>query len=491
MSVKWKQVSFLNLVGPMIKNVMVRFLHMSIAGKMLLGYLMLVALIVLISILSISGLEKLNKINGAIIRTDVPLTQIADLMIDAIISQELYSRRYAILKSPEMLNLSKEKSGEFDILAEKIRSLPGAGDVPVERIITLHSEYRNLFLNGMKHFGDPSSAMAKEYESAIKKNQEALIGLIKDMSSRAHQDQNEKTIMSSRIGAIMFRATLIFCVVSVFLSIGSTVLITGSIARPISRLKLATQHVSEGKFHIINDINNRDELGDLSNAFNEMTRMLRRLEEMYLDASPLTRLPGSIAMENVLKKRIESGNPLAFCYIDMDNFKAFNDKYGYARGNEVIVATSRIIEKSAAETGAPDDFVGHIGGDDFVLITTPGHFKKSCSDILRIFDETIQDFYDPEDLNRGFIIGKTRHGQDAKFPIMSISIAVVTNLEHKITTAIQVGEIAAELKEYAKSIPGSVYVIDRRRKDQPQMTDDKVIEFIPQACAQKTYESPN
>jgi diguanylate cyclase (GGDEF)-like protein len=123
-----------------------------------------------------------------------------------------------------------------------------------------------------------------------------------------------------------------------------------------------------------------------------MTRMLRRLEEMYLDASPLTRLPGSIAMENVLKKRIESGNPLAFCYIDMDNFKAFNDKYGYARGNEVIVATSRIIEKSAAETGAPDDFVGHIGGDDFVLITTPGHFKKSCSDILRIFDETIQYF---------------------------------------------------------------------------------------------------
>jgi GGDEF domain-containing protein len=258
-------------------------------------------------------------------------------------------------------------------------------------------------------------------------------------------------------------------------------LITRSIAWPISQLKFATQNISQGKFHFINEVKNKDELGDLSNAFNEMTTRLRRLEEMYLDASPLTRLPGSIAIENVLKKRIESGVPLAFCYIDMDNFKSFNDKYGYARGNDVIVATSRIIEKCAVEFGTPDDFVGHVGGDDFILITTPGHFRKTCDSIIEMFDKTIPVFYDPGDLDKGFIIGKPRQGQESRFPIMSVSIAVVTNLERALTSSIQVGEIAAELKEYAKSIPGSVYVIDRRRKDLMEIANEDMITFTPKA----------
>ncbi len=79
-------------------------------------------------------------------------------------------------------------------------------------------------------------------------------------------------------------------------------------------------------------------------AFLAMGKRLRKLEEMYLDASPLTRLPGGIAIENVLKKRIDSSQPIAFCVLDLDNFKAFNDRYGYANGSEVIKETAKIIE---------------------------------------------------------------------------------------------------------------------------------------------------
>lgn len=458
----------------MIKKIIFHFLRLTIAKKMLLGYLTLVVLFFLISAFSISSLERLNNINRVIISLDVPLVETADNLVDALISQELYARRYAILKSPEMLNLSREKSKELDKLVEKLRSLPSTEDIPIERISTLHSEYQALFIGGIEYFRDPSSPSAKKYDSAIKKKQEELIGLIKEVSSRARKDQNEKTFMSSRIGISAFRITLFLCIISIILSIGATVLITRSIALPISHLKFATQNISEGKFDLISEVKNKDEIGDLSNAFNEMTRRLKRLEEMYLDANPITKLPGSIAIQNVLNKRIESNSPLALCYIDLDNFKVFNDKYGYARGNQVIIATSKIIENCVIEVGTSDDFVGHVGGDDFVLITTPENFRKSCNYIVEAFDNTIPNFYDPSDLNRGFITGKTRQGLELQFTTMSISIAVVTNLVRKLTNAIEVGEIAAELKKYAKTIRGSIYVVDRRRKDTTEGTDSSV-----------------
>ena len=174
---------------------------------------------------------------------------------------------------------------------------------------------------------------------------------------------------------------------------------------------------------------------------------------------------------------------MAFCYIDLDNFKAFNDRYGYARGSEVIAAAGKIIEKCVIEAGTPDDFVGHVGGDDFVVITTPGNFKKTCDSIIHAFDMAIPDFYDPDDLKRGFIIGKTRQGEELKFPVMSLSIAVVTNLERRLSSSLQVGEIAAELKEYVKSIPGSVCVADRRRKNPGEENDEPVLQIPKESLA--------
>jgi diguanylate cyclase (GGDEF)-like protein len=184
---------------------------------------------------------------------------------------------------------------------------------------------------------------------------------------------------------------------------------------------------------------------------------------MYLDASPLTRLPGGIAIENVLKKRIDSGTPIAFCVLDIDNFKAFNDRYGYANGSEVIKATARIVEGTVKEQGSGDDFIGHVGGDDFVVITTPDYMRNISTEIIKLFDHTIPGFYEAADRERGYIEGKTRQGVDMHFPIMTISIAIVTNERRKLTSALEASEIAAELKDYAKTIPKSVYVVDKRR----------------------------
>lgn len=149
--------------------------------------------------------------------------------------------------------------------------------------------------------------------------------------------------------------------------------------------------------------------------------------------------------------------------MDLDNFKAFNDRYGYARGSEVIKETAKIIEAAVKAKGGPDDFIGHVGGDDFVIITTPNRMRDISNEIIDRFDKQIPMFYSPEDREKGYIQGKTRQGVPMNFPIMTISIAIVTNERRRLQDPLEASEIAAELKDYAKTIPKSIYVVDQRR----------------------------
>jgi diguanylate cyclase (GGDEF)-like protein len=193
-----------------------------------------------------------------------------------------------------------------------------------------------------------------------------------------------------------------------------------------------------------------------------MAQRLKNLEKLHLDANPLTRLPGNTAIDNVLNQKLKGKIPLAFCQLDLSHFKAFNDRYGYARGNEVLRALARIITEAIQVHGKEDSFVGHIGGDDFVLITSPERYQKLCVAIIDSFDKMVLDFYDPEDRKAGYIPGETRQGQKASFPIMTLAIAVVTNLECEMENHVQVGEIAAEMKRYAKSFSRSTFAVNRR-----------------------------
>jgi diguanylate cyclase (GGDEF)-like protein len=241
--------------------------------------------------------------------------------------------------------------------------------------------------------------------------------------------------------------------------------VTHHISSSLHKLKEATERIAEGNFDYDPEIKTRDEIGSLADAFLSMGKRLRKLEEMYLDASPLTRLPGGIAIENVLKKRIDSSLPIAFCVLDIDNFKAFNDRYGYASGSEVIKETARIIENAVKTKGTADDFIGHVGGDDYVVITTPSHMRELSREIISQFDQRIRGFYEPEDREKGYIFGKTRQGVEMHFPLMTISIAIVTNEQRHLSSPLEASEIAAELKDYAKTILKSVFVVDKRRSE--------------------------
>jgi GGDEF domain-containing protein len=130
-----------------------------------------------------------------------------------------------------------------------------------------------------------------------------------------------------------------------------------------------------------------------------------------------------------------------------------------------------------AEYGSDDDFIGHIGGDDFVVLTNPDLYKDICEAVIKRFDETIPNFYDKKDRNRGHIVGQNRQGEQVNFPLASISIAVVTNEKRKLLNHIQFGEVAAEMKEHAKSVSGSVFMVDQRRGDKGTRTNRKLIKL--------------
>ena len=188
---------------------------------------------------------------------------------------------------------------------------------------------------------------------------------------------------------------------------------------------------------------------------------LRRTER-DLDANPLTRLPGNAAIMAELERLLQVGDPFAVCYVDLDRFKAYNDTYGFARGDEVIKHTTRILRGAAMEHGGADDLVGHIGGDDFIVVTTRARAEGLCEAVIAGFDEQALSWYDSHDLERGHLRVQNRRGDQERVPLMSISIGIV-RCEGGLCHPAEIGQVGAELKHYAKSFPYSVFVWDRRK----------------------------
>lgn len=450
------------------------YLGLTISRKILLGYMIMALLLITTSLFAILSLARLNSIQEGIVNRDMKIIELTERLSQVIVREEVYGRRYAILGSPEMLEIFWKSTDEAKSLINALYEL----DKSAGELGKLHEEFTGLFIKYFKHSKDLLSLQAKRDDQLIKKRHEEIATFITKLNEGARKSQRVKALEASMISLRAYRIAGLLCAIGLIFGFASVVFITHNISSSVDKLKRATQEIAEGRFDVVPDLKNKDELGDLARAFTEMAKRLKKLEEMYLDASPLTRLPGGVAIENVLRKRISAKTPFAFCLVDMDNFKAFNDRYGYARGSEVIKALGNIIEKAVRKYGREEDFIGHIGGDDFVIITVPERFPKICSEIITEFDSTIVNFYNPEDRKHGYIVGKTRHGVEMRFPIMTVSIAVVTNQHRELTDPVQVGEIAAELKEYAKSIPGSIYVVDKRRRDSRQpLSEDNIIRF--------------
>lgn len=194
---------------------------------------------------------------------------------------------------------------------------------------------------------------------------------------------------------------------------------------------------------------------------------LKELEHLYsiaLDANPITGLPGNNTIANHIKGKLATFAPYTVLYTDLDNFKPFNDRYGFARGDEVIQFTARILKESVEQIDESKRFIGHVGGDDFLLVIPSADCHLVTAETVRRFDREIIHFYNKQDTLNGCITSTNRQGQRQSFPIMSISIAGVDLSHKRYRTYLEVNDACAELKGKAKAMAGSTVCLDQRRE---------------------------
>ena len=205
---------------------------------------------------------------------------------------------------------------------------------------------------------------------------------------------------------------------------------------------------------------------DIKEYLYYIIKNLSRLLTVNRTVSPLTGLPGNLPIQTELKKRLLKKEPFVVLYIDLDNFKAYNDVYGFLKGDEIIKLTAKIITKHIHAFESSDAFIGHIGGDDFVAITNDDiDYEAICQDIIAEFDVEVLKLFNDTDIERKYIEVQNRKGIVEQFPLTSISIGVVVADAKRFSNILEIGEVGAQVKHLSKTTMGSSYAIDRREEN--------------------------
>ena len=192
-------------------------------------------------------------------------------------------------------------------------------------------------------------------------------------------------------------------------------------------------------------------------------RMILKRNKLVLDTNPLSKLPGNPSIQARVEREIQQGGPFAVLYLDLNNFKAYNDIYGFESGDRILKATANLLVKLTIQNENSRDFIGHIGGDDFIIVTGFDRAEELAGRIVKAFDEIAPSFYGKEDRSRGYIISTDRQSNIQKFPFLSIAIGIVHNMLRPLVSFAQVSNIGTELKKAAKKKENSSYIVDRRK----------------------------
>ncbi len=241
--------------------------------------------------------------------------------------------------------------------------------------------------------------------------------------------------------------------------------ITSKLINPIRKLSESTREIARGNLTHEVVIDSGDEIEELARSFNDMAIDLGRIRAKAEDANPLTHLPGNNVIMSEVTKRLDARQKIAVIHCDLDRFKIYNDLHGIRRGDDVIRTTAEVLKDAVDESGEPDDLVAHEGGDDFVIVTDPKRLKRIAQTIMRKFDAQVGNFYRSEDKERGYITIRDRRSKDPKeapfikLPLMSISLAAVTNETRDFQSYTAIATVLAETKKKAKEIEGNSFVV--------------------------------
>ena len=440
-------------------------MSLTLRYKIFLGYMAMVFFTMVVGGYAIWSLVELNKISTGLILDDAATQEKLTKLNDLLLAQNLYEKRALTFGEVDSEDAFWNRSREFRSLVLEMAGSEPSLEKAFEGINSVHSEYVSLFnkelalvREGRKEDADLLSS------NQLKHAFEKMLISLKDISLKIKDRQNRNISRSYSFGERALMMTIMLSTGALLFGIFFASFITKYVITAIDRLKAATVSIQSGDFDNMPEITGADELADLAISFKEMSTRLKELGETNLDANPLTKLPGNLAIEKELLTRLNETRSFSFCLADLDNFKAFNDRYGYARGSEVIKWMGELLSAIMEETGGADDFLGHIGGDDFVIICSPERVQPMCRKIIEEFDRGIGRHYDPDDLKKGYIVSVDRNDRPVIVGIMTLSIAVVNTDRSVIREPKEVAMKVAEIKQYAKTFAKSIYIMDRRRR---------------------------
>lgn len=256
---------------------------------------------------------------------------------------------------------------------------------------------------------------------------------------------------------------VIFSILSV-VGLLAAVVLSLMLTYPLEQLAKAIERVVAGDLEAKLEFSTGDEIGELGRGFNMMLESLKEARQRDLSANPLTGLPGNSIIEQRIAELIRKGRVFAVLYADLDHFKEFNDQYGFVRGDEVLRFSAMLLAQTLHELGGKESFLGHIGGDDFVLICDHENAAPLAAAVIKRFNAAIDQYYDPIDRRAGYIAVPDRAGNLKRFGLMTLSVAVVTNKFRPIRHIGQFSQLAAQLKKQAKQRKRNKIAFDRRQE---------------------------
>jgi GGDEF domain-containing protein len=426
-------------------------LRLTLVQKLTASFALIGIFLIIAVVYAIMGLGTMHRMVGDIARNDLPAATSALTLRDAMQAQQRAVGRLQIFKQSEFKELYNRQSELFQQTLMMLQQQSGAAGVA--ELTKVFATYSGLVEN-MLHGNDVPDESLKQAAERVEKAIEVV---------RAEQ----KKILENKLAAAGEREAhtsawaLGLALSGVSLALLVAGLLVYSFSTSINKLQKATHRIAAGDFDHDPHILPGDEIGALSQDFMRMAVRLKELEQLSLDASPLTRLPGNIAIERSINRRLRDRTSFVMCYLDLDNFKSYNDRYGYIKASEILKKTGEVIYEAVKRLNDPDAFVGHIGGDDFVVIIDARLAKVACQDIITSFDAMIPAYYSEEDRAAGAIEGIDRYGVPRTFPLISMSIAALTCQPGTYASAAEIATAAAEVKDRVKESAGSNYIIVR------------------------------
>ncbi len=439
-----------------------RSLFSTVTKKIIIGYLVVVLFSLLAVGFALSRMHQQTLNTERLVNVEFRMFELVRDLQQNLLAQENIEKQLLILRDPALRDLRINRNKELTryVLALKQPSF----SAQLTPLITLVENYRQAD----KQLSE--ALLWKNWVEAQKISNDVTVPLriqildyLADFRQQQQQNINTGLAQLSEHTGHAFQMTVLLTLIGIILSAPASLTVILSVHRSVKELKKATQRISAGRFDHQPELSGDDEFAQLANDFAQMGEKLSELEQLHLDANPLTLLPGNLAIDREIEVRIGRHEQFAHLYIDLDNFKVYSDRYGYKAGSDVLARVGDLLKQVVGEYGSAQDLVGHIGGDDYVIVSSLESGELLAQKIIDAFTELVPSFYSAEDLKIGSIAGEDRYGVKRTFPLMTISIAVIPSDHYEYPSRLAISQDCARVKDYLKVQEGSNYMLERRK----------------------------